>query len=201
MGVIKALVVLVLALCLGGGWALNGLSSVDESTSFMKYNGPWRVNPSMDLTDIKQRALIAKVGLFALRETEVVYYTATIDSDGRPLTSEYDYMIEGSVPAARYWSYTLYGSDDFLIPNSDKIYGYNQRTIQYTPVDHNNPELSSTGQPTYRMYMSSSPSAEENWLPSGDNIQLALTLRLYNPSPEVYEHLTTIPLPTIKRVL
>ena len=39
---------------------------------------------------------------------------------------------------------------------------------------------------------------KENWLPSGDNEQnLSLTLRLYNPSPAVYENLETIRLPRI----
>ena len=138
-------------------------------------------------------------GLFALRESEVVYYTATIDSDGQPLKSDHDYILEGSIPNARYWSYTLYGADNFMIPNEGKIYGYNGTSIQYVEPDSLNPEMQKVAQRTYKMHISKELSGE-NWIPSGDNDGLALTLRLYNAAPEVYNNLVTIPLPSIKKV-
>lgn len=178
--------------------ASQSIKNVGDA-DFMIYNGPWRVNPSMDLKDKKQRALIAKVGLFALRESEVIYYTATMDSDGNPLSSDYDYVLEGSIPKTRYWSYTLYGKDNFMIPNPNKIYGFNGSSITYAPRDSINPELHKVSQPTYTMHISKENTGE-NWIPSGENDALALTLRLYNASPEVYNNLATIPLPSIKKV-
>jgi len=196
--IIIILFIAIASFITGGYLAIKSLRDVDQ-VDFMLYNGPWRVNPSMDLKDTKQRALIAKVGLFALRESEVIYYTAIMDSDGDPLDSNYDYILEGSVPNARYWSYTLYGKDNFMIPNPNKIYGYNDTSISYTPKDSINPELQNISQPTYTMHISKERTGE-NWIPSGENNTMALTLRLYNASPEVYNNLTTIPLPSIKRV-
>lgn len=172
---------------------------MSQETDFLAWNGSWRVNVDMSLETPKQRALVALVGLFALRETEVVYYIATVDRDGNPLTSAHDYILSGTIPEARYWSYTLYGEDDFLIPNENDIYAYNGKTIQYAERDSLNPELSITAQSTYNLKISQTPQ-DENWLPSGDNETLALTLRLYNPSPHVYNNLESIPLPEIIKV-
>lgn len=191
--------IILAGLVAGGAYALYDIKHSTEDADFMVYNGPWRVNPSMDLKSPKQRALIALVGLFALRESEVVYFTAVKDSDGNQLSSEHDYILTGSIPEARYWSYTLYGEDDFLIPNDEKLYAYNGANIQYTPKDSLNPELKLSGQDSYAILISSE-AKEENWLPSGDNDQLVVTLRLYNPSPAVYQNLETIPLPEILRV-
>jgi len=189
----------IAAACIGGGFALKSIKNPDNHKEFMVYNGEWRVNPSMDLKTPKQRALIALVGLFALRETEVVYFTAMKDNEGNPLSSEHDYILSGSIPEARYWSYTLYGEDDYLVPNKHKLYAYNGTTIQYMPKDSLNPEIDVSGQKSYTIQISKEKKSE-NWLPSGDNKQLALTLRLYNPAPNVYQNLETIPLPEIVRV-
>ena len=197
---LSVLIILILSVLIGGGLALYSIKNIGDNASFMLYNGPWRVNPVMDLKNAKQRALIAKVGLFALRETEVIYFSAVKDSEGKTLNAKYDYLIEGSVPKSRYWSYTIYGEDDFLIPNEDRLYGYNQKTIRYTQKDTLNPEFQNTAQRTYKMYMSQKPK-KENWLPAGNNDKLTITLRLYNPSAEVYKNLLTVPLPSIKRVL
>jgi hypothetical protein len=196
---IKYIIGFVLSVILGGSIALIELRSISKSVDFMEWNGPWRVNPSMDLKNDKQRALISLVGLFALRESEVLYYTATVDSNGDQLSSDYDYKLIGSVPEARYWSYTIYGEDDFLIPNSDKVYGYNASTISYEPIDSLNPEMNNLKANTYEMYISKDKK-EKNWLPSGDNNKIAITLRMYNPSPDVYKNLKTIPLPEIIRI-
>jgi len=85
-----------------------------KSVDFMEWNEPSRVNPPMNLKNNKQRALIAIVGLFALRESKVIYYTATVDSNGDKLSSAYDYTLVGSVQEARDWSFTIYGEDHFL---------------------------------------------------------------------------------------
>lgn len=197
--VIILLIMCIAAACIGGGLALKTIKSPDSHKEFMVYNGEWRVNPSMDLKTPKQRALIALVGLFALRETEVVYFTAVSDNEGKPLSSDHDYVLSGSIPESRYWSYTLYGEDNFLIPNKQKLYAYNGTTIQYMPKDSLNPEMDVSGQKSYTIQISKEKKSE-NWLPSGDNKQLALTLRLYNPAPIVYQNLETIPLPEIVRV-
>lgn len=190
---------LVVSALLGGGLAIYNIKNAAGSADFMESNGQWRVNPVMDLKDHKQRALIALTGLFALRESEVVYFFAGTDDEGEPLSSEHTYVLSGSVPDARYWSYTLYGSDDFLIPNPEKKYSYNAENLQFIERDTLNPELENTQKAAYNITISKDRNTE-NWLPSGDNEQLGIILRLYNPSPYVYNNLTSIPLPKIKKV-
>lgn len=191
--------VLFISALIGGGYALYDIKNNASNGSFMESNGVWRVNPIMDLKDHKQRALIALTGLFALRESEVVYFFAGTDDEGEPLSSDHTYVLTGSIPDARYWSYTLYGADDFLIPNPGKRYSYNTENIQFIERDTLNPELENTQKAAYNITISQE-SEIENWLPSGDNDQLGIILRLYNPTPYVYNNLTSIPLPTIKRV-
>lgn len=193
------LLFIVLGLTLGGAYAIFNIKKVSVEAEFMLSNGPWRVNPSMDLQEPKQRALIALVGLFALRESEVLYYNATVDSHGAPLSSEHDYILTGLVPEARYWSYTIYGEDDFLIPNESKLYGYNAETINYIPKDSLNPEINENWRDSYQIKISSTKQ-DGNWLPSGDNEALSITLRLYNAAPSVYENLSGVALPEIIKV-
>ena len=193
------LFLILICFSIGIAIAITELKNTSKSAAFMEWNGPWRVNPSMALKSKKQRALIAMVGLFALRETEVVYYSADVDSNGNPLSSAHDYKLVGAVPDARYWNYTLYGEDDFLIPNPDKIYSYNSSSITYEPFDSNNPEMQHIKSPTYEMHISKT-SKDKNWLPSGDNKKIVITLRMYNPSKEVYQDLTKVPLPQIIRI-
>ena len=152
----------------------------------------------MDLEDSKQRALISLASLFALRETEVLYFIASKDNEGNPLSSKYKYILEGSTPNARYWSYTIYGNNFFLIDNPENIYGYNMDNIQYID-ESNNPELPSNRLGNHQITLSSKRHGD-NWLPTGSEEQLYITLRMYNPSPMVSNNLAHVPLPIIKKI-
>ena len=161
-------------------------------------NGCWTVNESMTLEDPYQRALVARAGLFALRESEVLYFVASEDSEGNPLSSAHSYVMEGPAPDARYWSYTMYGHDYFLIDNEQDIYGYNMDNIQYID-ESDDPEMPSNLLGNHQITLSSNPQGD-NWLPTGSEDQYYITLRMYNPSPAVYNNVRTVPLPTIKRI-
>lgn len=196
----KILGVILLSLLIGVGIALVQLKSVQSNNDYMLKNGCWQVNPKMDLKQNDwQRARIAIIGLFALRESEVLYFVASEDSDGNRLSSEYDYELVGSEPNARYWSYTMYGEDYFLVPNEEKIYSFNLDDLSYVARDTLNPELPIDGLRSYSIAISSS-TKEGNWLPSGEEDQFHILLRMYNPSPEVYNNLEGVSLPTIKRI-
>jgi len=183
---------------IGGGYAMYSLKSKVNNKSFSIKNGCWKVNQTMDLKDKHQRALISIKALFALRESEVVYFLASEDSDGQPLSSDHSYIMEGPAPDARYWSYTMYGQDFFLIPNDQNIYGFNMDNIQYID-ESDNPEMPSNLLGNHQVLLSNQEQ-EGNWLPTGTENQLHITLRMYNPSPAVYNNLATVPLPTIKRI-
>ena len=197
---LKIIGVLLLSALLGGGAALLELRSVRLDSDMMIKNGCWQVNPKMDLKqNDKQRAHIAVKGLFALRESEVLYFIASEDSDGEPLTAENDYELVGVEPNARYWSYTMYGKDYFLIPNESKIYSFNLDDVSYIAQDTLNPEISANAQKAYSITISSE-SKDGNWLPSGQEDQFHILLRMYNPAPEVYNNLEGVTLPSIKKI-
>jgi hypothetical protein len=79
--------------------------------------------------------------------------------------------------------------DHFLIPNDAGRYSFSQTTLARAP-----------GGP-WTLTVSTEPKPG-NWLPSGRagaSGPFALTLRLYNPSPEVYERAAAVALPRIER--
>jgi len=176
------LISLIIGIC-SAWWTLTGL--IDAMTV---KNGPWRVNLSIGTAQTNRylRAGVARIGLFALKNTEAVYFIALNDSEGEPLTSRCDYRIVGGEFDARWWSITVYGSDFHLIPNEQNRYSFLGGTL---PRDKRNRWIVS---------LSAKPQ-EGNWLPAGDNEQLYLNLRLYRPGKSVYEHPDTIPLPEIIR--
>jgi hypothetical protein len=192
--ILKCLLVFIVALILGVGSTFYFLSNPDIIRSKFILsrlgfilNGPWSTSLTFGskTTGVYEKAIVATIGLFALNKTETVYYSAFTDSKGETLNSKYSYRIEGENIDTRWWSLTVYGEDSFLIPNKYKLYSYSM----------NNIKRESDGR--YIIYLSKKQQ-KENWLPSGDNEQnLSLTLRLYNPSPAVYENLETIRLPRI----
>lgn len=189
---------LLLCMLLGGGYAIYSLSAKIQKQDYAIENGCWRVNEKMDLTDLHQRALIARIGLFALRESEVLYFVASKDSDGQPLDAKYDYVLEGLELDTRYWSYTLYGDDFFLVKNEADKFGFNLDNVQYdAPPEHL--EYPATSKKSYQINISSK-TKNTNWLPSGEAGNFHITLRMYNPAPSVYENLAKIELPTIRRI-
>jgi hypothetical protein len=105
------------------------------------------------------------------------------DSKGRILSSKYDYEIIGTPLAGRYWSYTLYGEDYFLVKNKINTFSVNKENFE---ENHS--------------IMISSSKKKINWLPSGNEKQFYITLRLYNPSKEVNSNLESLELPIIKRI-
>jgi len=152
-------------------------------------NGQWATNLTAGSSEagLYARATIALHGLLALAKSETVYYACLGDDKGQQLSSSCDYRIEGRGLDARWWSITLYGQDDFLIPNEQKRYSFNTNTVELNPDG------------SYLIYLSRTPK-EGNWLPSGDKDQkVVLTLRLYNPGQTVYDNPGGIELPHITR--
>tara|TARA_B100000902_G_C27247255_1_gene883276 strand:- start:574 stop:1137 length:564 start_codon:yes stop_codon:yes gene_type:complete len=177
------IIIFLISLVFGSYLAISNLKSSTEKRNLSIINGNWKVNPKMDLKDDYQRAYIARIGLFALDEKEVLYFLSSKDDKGRLLSSEYDYEIIGSVPKGRYWSYTLYGKDYFLVKNKENIFGINKENFD----------------PKHNIIISSKEQLN-NWLPSGNEKQFHITLRLYNPYEKVYKNLKSIKLPIIRRL-
>ena len=180
---IKIPILVLLSIIIGGYTAIKKINSSTQNNEFSIKNGNWKVNPNMDLKDSYQRAYISRIGVFALDEKEALYFLSSKDNDGNPLRSDFDYQIIGTPPKGRYWSYTLYGEDYFLVKNDANIYSINKENLtKDKPI------------------MVSSTKKDINWLPSGNETKFHITLRVYNPDESVYKNLESLELPTIKKI-
>ena len=182
---LKFLASVLFALALGVGsaiWAINAPPGQNHNVT----NGAWRSNLAIGSSQagIYIRALVARTGLFALNKSETIYFIAAADDNGQPLHSNCDYRIEGQDLQSRWWSITAYGADHFLIPNENNRYSFNGHDV-IRKADG-----------TYQILMSSTAKAG-NWLPAGNQNQLYLALRLYNPEPAVYLNPAGVELPRI----
>ena len=176
-------ILVLLSIIIGGYTAIKKINSSTQNNEFSIKNGNWKVNPNMDLKDSYQRAYISRIGVFALDEKEALYFLSSKDNDGNPLRSDFDYQIIGTPPKGRYWSYTLYGEDYFLVKNDANIYSINKENLtKDKPI------------------MVSSTKKDINWLPSGNETKFHITLRVYNPDESVYKNLESLELPTIKKI-
>lgn len=180
----KGVAVLAISFILGVGSAGLGVKwSVDRAS--LK-NGPWYTNLAIGSqgAGMYTRAVIAIAGLFALNKSEAIYYNAKSDDQGKVFSTACDYRMEGKDMNARWWSFTIYGDDHFLVPNKENRYSYNLKNLAREPDR------------SYKVYLSSQRKAG-NWLPIGDTGSFTITLRLYNPDKGVYEDPAHIELPSI----
>jgi len=149
-------------------------------------NGPWstRFATGSEKMSLKYRAMVAIYGLWALRSTEAVYFSAYTDSDGNKLNRQSRYRIEGKDLDARSWSITVYKNNQF-IPNAQYRYCYSMTNL----------ERESDG--SWKVILSADEQTG-NWIPLGnDDGPIAVTLRFYNPGQSVYQHPETNKLPRI----
>lgn len=162
------------AVALGAGSAWWVLRHADWSGNLVKV-GPWTGSTLVGSTDadLYTRAKVALEGLLALGRDETIYYVARHDDTGRPLRSACSYRVEGLPPPARWWSITAYADDLFLFDSQNRQYSLNGSTAR----------LDASG----RFALATGPKALDglHWLPTPGQRGLVLTLRLYNPAPEL----------------
>ncbi len=184
--ILKCFLVLVIGVIVGAGSAVVGIKTMVERSAVK--NGPWRVLTTAGSRDagMYTRAAVAVGGLFALDKSETIYYTAFDDNDGQLLRSDCEYTMSGRDIDARWWSFTVYGSDHFLIPNEHDRYAYNAN------------DLAREADGSYKVKLGGT-ATEGNWIPTGKSGNFNITLRVYNPSEKVYNDLAGVELPTIKR--
>ena len=184
---LAVLAVLVIGGAVGYGTAAAAYESLYSRGTVR--NGQWATNLVAGSSEagMYARANVALHGLLALAKSEAIYYQCLGDDKGEPLQAGCDYRVEGRALDARWWSVTIYGQDDFLIPNEQKRYSFNANTVKFNPDG------------SYVIYLSRS-SKEGNWLPTGtQDHKITLSLRLYNPGQSVYGNPGGIELPRIIR--
>lgn len=170
----------------GAAWLATG--QVDESAG--RGPGPWRTMAGTGSTAASalQRATVARVGIWALPTSEVIYFNTESDSSGAPLRAGCTYRIEASAePAARWWSIGVY-RDYFWIDNAIDRYSLSSSNIPRQPGGG------------YMVTASAAP-AEGSWLPLGEREgRITLLFRLYQPDPAIMASPERVPLPSVQRL-
>ncbi|MBC7767846.1 MAG: DUF1214 domain-containing protein [Phycisphaerales bacterium] len=171
------------AIGIGSAWAALELGR----GSFAEHYGAWAHSRAAGSVAAGPytRAIIARDGLLALSAREALYFTLYEDDQGRPLDESCVYDLRGAPLAARWWSVTLYGRDNFLVANNDNA----------GSVDASRVGLDTVWSARISPVRGDAP----HWLSSraaGRNF--SVTLRVYNPqrdfrpSAEALPQLTTI---------
>lgn len=171
----------------GGAWAAwLATGQVDESAG--RGPMPWK---TMAGTGSKaagklQRATIARVGIWALPDSEVIYFNTESDSTGDSLRAGCTYRLEaGTEPDTRWWSIGVY-RDYFWIDNPVDRYSLTSSTIRRRPEGGYVVTLSTAA-------------AQDNWLPLGEREgRITLLFRLYQPDPAIMANPERAPLPSVR---
>ena len=124
------------------------------------------------------------VGLWANTNDEVVYFVATVDSDGEPLNGANDYILEFPSEARPdrvvdgYWSVILVDVPDYrVVANDLNRFNFNSYS-----------GLQSEADGSLKILIASQPDSivsDSNWLPAPDGKGFSLTFRTYVPKAVV----------------
>jgi hypothetical protein len=110
---------------------------------------------------------------------EAVYWTATVDGAGQPLTGAHDYVLHfpagGLPPNDAFWSLTMTIAPGYLVSNPINRYSLGDRSGLVPNAD---------GSVDIFIQRASPVGHETNWLPSPGGT-FKLWLRVYQPAPAI----------------
>ena len=169
----------------------DGLGSMDVR------NGDWTTSVGTGSSDagIMLRATVAIGGLLASTREASVYYRLS-DVSGEPLRLNCRYRLEGADYDANWWSITAYGWDNYLIPNSQNRYSFNNENVVRNADSSWVITVGVQEQPGNWLPVGVSGSGADSWLKVVD-YDFDLLLRLYTPGDAYLETPETAPLPTV----
>ena len=187
--------ILVWGLAVGGGVAL-GLASAAVALMVaprlgMVERGGWVGHPMAGSSQASPyaRALIARIGLLAMSREEAVYLDRTRDEAGRLLRGDCRYVLEGRTPPAHWWSVTLYASDNYLARNGQDAPSVDATSVAVNEAGVWRAEVGPTR-----------PADDRPWIASGGADTFTLTLRLYQPTTDVFAEGVPAVGPTVTRM-
>lgn len=158
-------------------------------------NGDWTtsLDTGSENASIMQKAGVAIGGLLASKRESSIYYRLSA-IDGKPLTVNCNYRIEGNDYDANWWSITVYGWDNYLLPNKLQRYSYNNENLA----------RDASGNWAVRV---SAKSTDGDWLPIGpaggdewknlNDHDFDFLLRLYTPGEAYLQTPSTAALPKV----
>ena len=181
-------VALAASVAAGGAYALHSVRT-DASVGSFIHNGNWYTDKHFGAAEAsaRVRAYVAIVGLLALSKKETVYYMLHTAEGGETLQSDGVYEITGKGLPARWWSITLYDDDHFLTHNA-----YGRYSVR-------NSDLQRHVNGSYRITLARDPQ-DGDWIPMGEGKDMTLILRMYNPEPSIYDEMTSIELPVVRKI-
>lgn len=188
IAVAAALYLGAVAVGLGSAWwVLKKAPWLNQSLQV----GAWMTNlrAGSQNADLYTRASVAVNALLALGRDETMYFVASADDSGQPLRSDCNYRVSGTPPKARWWSITAYADDMFLFDAPNKHYSLNGTTAQLDTDGRFATVLGPTP-----------PQGSVYWLPMVGQRGAVLTLRLYNPAPELQASPASLLPPRIERL-
>jgi hypothetical protein len=132
--------------------------------------GPWKtwINAGSLAADPYTRAHVSRFGDLPITSASGLTFVAKTDSDGDDLSSDCEYEIVGRPLAAVWWSIALFDGDGQLIPNQAGRHAYNSQNLTVLPDGTQRIALASQARPGH-------------WLPSGEDHDLTLILRMIRP--------------------
>jgi hypothetical protein len=135
----------------------------------------------------------ARHAIYETGRGRALYWTAFTDSGGEPLDRRRHYKIVSEALPARFWSITLYDTEDRLLPNDWERYSV-------TSLD-----VSTETDGSFAINVSPNPiPGAMNWIPSGrsprDDRRFLAYLRMYGLAPPAGSGPSTLALPAIVRV-
>ncbi len=131
--------------------------------------GPWTGWPKSGSRDADPyaRALFARNGETPLGLTEGLGFLARADASGKPLSPSCDYVVKGSIPAARFWTLSALSSQGRPLPAISARNGFTSSEILRDVEGGFEIKVSASAQPG-------------NWLEVPTDQPLVLMLRLYD---------------------
>lgn len=174
---------ILVGLALGAASAWGALEF--GRAGFAEQIGQWNYSRAAGArsADPYTRAIIARDGLLALNAREAQYFSLERDENGAPLRESCIYELSGNDLAARWWSVTLYASDNFLAQNGDHA-----ESVDSTRLSG-----------AWRVRVAPVRGEAANWLSSRSAARgFVLMLRIYNaddgwrPSEELLPTLSTV---------
>ena len=90
-----------------------GSNTVNQWNYFLDYGS--------ESQNMWQRAYVSLLGLLPSASPEVIYLSASVDDNGDGLVGNCEYTLNGIVPNARYWSYAIYGNDNYYLQDPNNL--------------------------------------------------------------------------------
>ena len=131
--------------------------------------------------DYFKRAVVALIGLGANPAEDAVYPVAVADADGQPLTGDKRYVLHFDAgelpPAGAFWSVTMYDAEGYQVANELNRFAIGDRD-DLTFNEDGSLDI-------YLQHENPGGDKESNWLPAPAGGVLGVTMRVYEPAPEV----------------